>query len=407
MMLYAPRLITANRGDLASRLGLLAELQRGREVSLHVDACKDADLAGLRVERGGYGPGMNLLPCRESRRALRDADAIIWTGGLDLQDDSSLAKLGHMFAQFSLYRAAGKRIYLLMQGAGPLQTSRGRWLARRVLDSVELFIARDRDSLDLVKSLGSGARLEQGADGIFTPAGLLSDEPPQADLPPLPPGTGPVVGFNLRMWFHFANDLLPYMFARSRYRERARPRMESLIQAAARYLALLRQELDARIVLLSMYEPGVEPWEDDLPWLRALEETVGPDPAVAVLEEPLSIVPFTAFAGRLDLMVGMRLHSTLIALRQGVPAINLSYTLKGHSIFRDLGMRRWVCEVESFMRQPEALLALTRKRLAAPLETDAIREAEARNRDLLTRLIEDVGAASEAGGTDRCAASAG
>jgi polysaccharide pyruvyl transferase WcaK-like protein len=56
----------------------------------------------------------------------------------------------------------------------------------------------------------------------------------------------------------------------------------------------------------------------------------------------------------------MRLHSTLTALRFGVPGINLSYTLKGHNILANMGLGDHVVSIEDFLISPESVLEKTK-----------------------------------------------
>jgi polysaccharide pyruvyl transferase WcaK-like protein len=75
-------------------------------------------------------------------------------------------------------------------------------------------------------------------------------------------------------------------------------------------------------------------------------------------------------------MIGMRLHSTLIALRYGVPAINISYTLKGTAILKHLGLSENVVDIQHFLESPrfvfERAVAILRN---LPQEQDKTREA--------------------------------
>jgi polysaccharide pyruvyl transferase WcaK-like protein len=64
---------------------------------------------------------------------------------------------------------------------------------------------------------------------------------------------------------------------------------------------------------------------------------------------------YYALMSRLDLMVGMRLHSSLISLRFGVPSLNLSYTLKGGDILRHLGLPEYIADLQTFMDAPDTL----------------------------------------------------
>jgi len=80
----------------------------------------------------------------------------------------------------------------------------------------------------------------------------------------------------------------------------------------------------------------------------------------------------------LDLMIGMRLHSTLLALRAGVPAIHLAYTLKGHDIYADLGLVDWVVPVEELFEGPQELVALASRILGDPASSLRVQNAVAK-----------------------------
>jgi polysaccharide pyruvyl transferase WcaK-like protein len=362
-----PRAITANRGDLASRLAIAEALFR-RGMRPLVSAHRPEHLGSLPLPRGGLGRCFNLLPDAATARALRTARTVLWTAGLDLQDDSSLLKLLHLLLLFRGYRRRGKRIVALMQGAGPLETRAGRGLTRRILDLVDVFVARDRGTLSLLEGLGGGASLRRGHDGIFLDGWerMLTQTTSDARVAALAGRSGdrPVVGVNLRLWFHFASSMVPYMFLRNTYLRRARPRMDELVAAVRALVRHLREEHDARVLLLSMYEPGVEPWEDDLPFLREVKEAFAGEEHVVLVEADLPILSFCRLLGELDLMIGMRLHSTLIALRMGTPAINLNYTLKGRAIYTDLGLADWIVDLETFMLEPGRVGALADAALA-------------------------------------------
>src|SRR3954470_259642 len=94
MSFVSPRVIRGNRGDIASRYGVLqALLATGAKVSAVFAARTEHLPPRLRSRALPYGPLYNLWPGLRGCAALRGAKTVIWTGGLDLQDDSSLIKL--------------------------------------------------------------------------------------------------------------------------------------------------------------------------------------------------------------------------------------------------------------------------------------------------------------------------
>lgn len=398
MKFVLPRVILGNRGDLASRWGLLRTLKQLGVHDVAVFSQFPQDIPPLDYEQRTYGKMRNALLNREGRKALLQSDVVLWAVGLDLQDDSSLAKLVYVWLQFHRYRWMGLRIWCLFQGAGPITTLMGRKLATGILKCVDVFIARDPGTFRLIGSLSSKPRLLLGQDAIF----LHGFEDDLQDVPEeekfsamLPDDNRPIIGVNIRQWFHFASSVLPYEFARQLYHERSEEKMSALINIYCKLIESLRQQHDARIVLLSAYQPGVVPWEDDLPWLHRIKQFFADDPRVILVETPLSLPRYYQWMSSLDLMVGMRLHSSLTALRFGVPAINISYTLKGRDIYKHLGLEDHVIDLQSVLEDPHALILVV-NRVFDDLEgmRSRVRQGVSRvveeNVDLLSGLLKEV-----------------
>lgn len=382
MKWVSPRVIRGNRGDLLSRWGVLSALHALGARDVAVLCTRERHVPPTaRGALGDYGPLYNFIPTARGRALLHGADAVVWTGGLDLQDDSSLLKLVHTLLVFASYRLAGLRILAAMQGAGPLETRSGRLLARMILDRIGVFLVRDAGSMRLLERLGSRTRLIRCYDGIFLPGfpgeSLDASETARVDALVGDAHGRPVVGVNVRLWFHFARSVIPYQFAKARYLRRAEARMTTLVDRVADLVRMLRERRNARVLLVSMYEPGVEPWEDDLPLLERIRDRFGGDRDVVLADDDLSLPAFHALMTRLDLMVGTRLHSTLAAIRAGAPAIHLSYTLKGRDIFTDLGLSDLVFDLEPFMADPSAVV----RRALTALDEPGLRDRIAQTRD--------------------------
>ena len=397
-----PRVIRGNRGDIASRWGILAslvELGVGDFEIFCADPRHVPHFTGARLHP--YGRLYNLIPDRQGWQALRRSDGVLWTGGLDLQDDSSVTKLLHTLVLFSLYRLLGLRILVVMQGAGPLETRIGRFLTRRILHLVDCFLVRDEGSFRLLSGLTEPDRLVLAQDGIFL-SGFDGEAVAPQELAKIDAMTAcspgqKLIGVNLRLWFHFIGGILPYQFAKRRYQARAADKMAEFVGATERLVQQLRRGLGARILLVSMYEPGVEPWEDDLPFLRRVKAAFAGDEEVVLVEEPLEIGAFFQLFRRLDLMIGARLHSALIALRAGRPAIHLAYTLKGPAIFAQLGLSDWVVDLKDFIAAPERVTDLAERILAdsgsEARVARAVSAAVAANRAVLAERVAGLSAA--------------
>mgnify|MGYP000737144539 CR=1 FL=1 len=360
MKLILPRVIYGNRGDLASRWGLLRTLHQMGIEDVTVFCHQPEDVPSLPYPTLAYRPLRNLYLDRPAWRAFRHAETVLWAVGLDMQDDSSLVRLLYLWTVFRMYRLLGLRIICLFQGAGPINTAMGRLLARLALAEVDTFVARDPGTFALIKRLRPPTNAILAHDAIFLP-GFEQDtralSPTEENLLAylVAPTKRPLIGINLRQWFHFTSSILPYQFAQETYRRRSEKRMEALIDSMAAVIASLHAEREMQIVLISAYQPGVVPWEDDLPWLARLKAHFANDENVLLIDSPLSLPAYYTLMSRLDLMIGMRLHSALIALRFGVPAINLSYTLKGKDIMTALGLGQNVMDLDGFLENPQTV----------------------------------------------------
>ena len=271
-----------------------------------------------------------------------------------------MAKLIYLWITFRLYRNLDLKIWCLFQGAGPLSTNFGRWLAGSILSNVDIFVARDPGSYRLIKSISPNVKSILAHDAIFLPGfenDLVLNKVDEKDFCSriFPDDNRPTVGFNIRQWFHFVSSILPYQFSQMEYKNRSQGKMAQLIQASILLIKRLRSRENIRIVLISAYQPGVVPWEDDLPWLTAVKAAFNDDNEVILIDKPVSMPLYYSLMSRFDFVVGMRLHSSLMSLRFGVPTLNLSYTLKGEDILNNMGLPEYVVNLQAFIDDPGSL----------------------------------------------------
>ena len=397
MKYILPRVIYGNLGDLASRWGVLRALHQLGAADVTVFRNLEHDIPPLDYRTLDYRPLHNLRLDRPAWDALRRADTVLWAVGLDMQDDSSLVRLLYLWTVFRFYRTFGLKVVCLFQGAGPITTAPGRLLARAVLAQVDTFVARDPGTFALIERLRPRTKRVLAHDAIFLPgfdedrSSISASERATLDSYFQTDGRL-VIGVNLRQWFHFASSILPYQFSREKYLKRSEAQMQGLIQSMSELIASLRTRERARVLLTSAYQPGVRPWEDDLPWLEQVKTKFAADKEVQLVDAPLMMPAYFNLMSRLDLMIGMRLHSSLVALRFDVPSINLSYTLKGGDILRHMGLPDSVADLRGFIESPQTVLARAESMLAnAPSErrkvADAVAKACETNMSVLKSIV--------------------
>ncbi|MEO5951882.1 MAG: polysaccharide pyruvyl transferase family protein, partial [Chloroflexia bacterium] len=160
-------------------------------------------------------------------------------------------------------------------------------------------------------------------------------------------------------------------------------RVENLVEGVARSIKIAVEEFGAQAVLLPLW-PGRDEEMLDLVERAAIAKGVPPGKIIrAELEnEPGK---FASYVGKADLLMSMRLHALIFGAAQGVPMIALSYARKVRGFMRELGLERWVVEVERQMPDPDEMEAQLRKLWAnRKQESERVLEAASLARKVAT-----------------------
>ena len=223
------------------------------------------------------------------RRAMRHAALFISGGGSLLQDVTSRRSLWYYLTAIREAKRAGCAVQLYGCGIGPLSES-GRVRTAAVLNEcADTATLRDQDSLDLLRAIG-----------VTRPQMLLSADPALS----LPSSSGVrerSIGFALRDWEN-VGELIPAF-------------------AEAAQHAYKTYKLTP--VFLCFTEAD-----------RVTAQSV-----MALLKDiPCSATRKVRRTGRMTLVVSMRLHGLVFALRDGAPALGISYDPKVASFCRESGL---------------------------------------------------------------------
>ncbi len=291
-----------NLGDEAVLYSMVEGIRRGLgPVKITVLSSSPADTAReLDVEAvNRWHPGRVF-------GTLRNSDILVSGGGSLLQDVTGAKSLYYYLGIIRLARALGKKVMVFAQGMGPLVRESSRRSAARVLNKVDAITVRDRDSLELLRSIGVTGEIAVTADPVL---GLtVSDsalEKGQAVLQQ-----------------HGLADHKYILVCPRRWQDDAY--LEPLVTA----LVALQRE-DYGICLFPFHKP------EDTAVCRTAAETLGA--GAVVLAESLALEEILGVFGRAGLVIGMRLHSLIFAAVAGTPMVGISYDPKVDSFLRLVG----------------------------------------------------------------------
>lgn len=234
--------------------------------------------------------GVKAVPHKsiETFKTIAAADWFIWGGGSLMQDVSSLASPIYYGALMKFAQFLGKKTMAWGQGIGPLNSAIARYITRNCLQGCQAVSVRDQGSSELLNSWQIKHILAPD------PVWALQSLPLTQDLT-LPQ---PRIALNLR-----THAILT-------------PEKITLITQA---LKQLQTELNASIYLLPFQQ------SQDLAIAEAIYAELREPKIILTIPNPQY---FKSLFAQMDFMIGMRLHSLILAASAGCPCFALSYDPK-------------------------------------------------------------------------------
>ena len=314
-----------NTGDEAILSTIMAELCKQREDLEFIVVSSDpaATTSTHHVRSVGWKDVERLLA------AASESDLIILGGGGLFQDYWGVPKgvaltASHWGISFCSAVAMLAVLYqkpfmIYSVGVGPLHSEEGRMLTRWTFELAGAATVRDQESLALLASLGVPADKVQ-----ITPDPALNLEPDARTAAGIlqthgvDPISRPLVGVSIRNW--------------AETEEAERWKME-LAAALDEFL----EGSDAHIVFIPFQVSG-HPLENDHAAASIVASQMEKADRVFVLPEAHSPAVTAGLLSQCQLVVGMRLHSLILAASAGVPSVALVYDPKVQNFMESLGM---------------------------------------------------------------------
>ncbi len=226
--------------------------------------------------------------------AIQKADALIFAGGSIFQDVTSVKSVAYYGGLVSKAKKAGKKVIMLGQGVGPLNSFLGKRMAVKAFNQTDLIVVRDPMSKATLQQLGVKTPVKVGAD----PAFLLPDKINEDESLAFNVGGMRSVG------------VAPRPFGKDK---------KVVVELFGELCRLLFQ---AKImpVLIEMDK------NQDGPLITEIEKQQGGKiPDLRKQQTPMQIQGRIA---RMDGMIAMRLHAGILAATVGVPPLMINYDPK-------------------------------------------------------------------------------
>lgn len=241
--------------------------------------------------------GMRSIPrmdLKQVQQAIVESDMVVFPGGSIFQDVTSVRSAGYYNSIIQRAKKAGKRVYMLGQGVGPLRTWLGRRFATSAFNLADEIVVRDPGSMALLRKIGVKRPIKLGADMAF----LMPPPPDQTEDTAYQVGGMRTVG------------IAPRPFGKNAKR----------IRQLFADLAKMLYEASIIPVMVEMDH------QEDGPLIYEISKILGGKvPDIRGMATPMNVQQRMA---RMESVIAMRLHAGILAASVGVPPFMISYDPK-------------------------------------------------------------------------------
>lgn len=236
----------------------------------------------------------------------------------------------------------GKRLILFPQTYGPYSSKTPRFLARWILSRAGRILLRDKEGLDVVRTMLEATDGNRNAEFCPDVAFVLDPVPVKApDIrPPLESNPDvPLVGFNI-------NGLL-YNGGYNRNN------MFGLAMDYKSFVHRLAEEIlsktNAQLLLIPHTFTPLGHVESDPEAPQCVLESLAPrfPGRVHLVFREYDQSEIKSIIGMCDFFIGSRMHACIAALSQGVPAVAVAYSRKFKGVFDSVGVGEVVVDART------------------------------------------------------------
>lgn len=317
-----------NAGDDVVLYGIISSLRREQpNISLAVLSNQPERTTSL------FGiPAFNRWRLASIVREVRRSDMLVMGGGTLMQDVTSPRSVLYYLGIVTIAKAFGKPVVFYAQGFGPITRPLSRFLINKVVNRVDVITVRDHESGEDFKRCGvTRAPIYVTADPALTilPE-QIPDEPGRKYIQHLfSDPTKPLLAISVRDW------------------KQEKGFKQAVAQAADFFL-----EKGWNVLFLPMHIPSdIQPSRDILAMMKKN--------GAQVLDAPLTFHDIMSVLKHCDYVLGMRLHSLILACLLHVPFTGISYDPKIDRFVERAGM---ACAGHISELQGEELLSLLEER---------------------------------------------
>lgn len=285
--------------------------------------------------RGIVPPGFNYVKNRSKIQPYFDADLVISTGGYHLADLHFPEKVGVLWEHYFLNQL-DTPVVIYAQSLGPFERQPYRRMTKIALDKSKVIITRDRKSKKFVEDLGVSTPVYYTADAAFSMSQQRNNE---SDLDilsaseTLPNENEVTVSISVRKWEHTNPSMSVADYA----------------QAIADVADWLVKEKNLNVVFASTCTGLAGYHSDDRFMSVRIAERMEcrQQDEVQIISGEYTSQDLIKIYEQMDLHIGMRMHSNILAMMAETPVVAIKYRFKTEGLMEQFGLLEYMIDINN------------------------------------------------------------
>jgi len=280
--------------------------------------------------------GIKWLPTNHSKRCLLqayyEADLVLSSGGGNFYAERSISpSFFWNLVSLAFPLALGKKIIMLPQSVGPVQGPILIWLSRFILRRVTFVVVRESVSLAFIREkIGRQHQIKLLPDLAFS---MPSHHSKTLNLPEITDNSQTVrIGVTLID----RGAQLKEFSGQSLYED-------AVVQAFSKLCELFKVTF---YIFVQSYGPAASQNDTDVS-SRVYNRLQGLVPQVYLIDNLTDSLSAKELYSRMDGMVATRMHTSIFALTNNVPAISIGYQPKSKGMVDFFGMEHYFCDIRN------------------------------------------------------------
>lgn len=289
--------------------------------------------------RGVPTPGFDYIKKRANIQPYLDADLVVSTGGQFLTDIYFPEKVGVLWEHYFLSQL-NIPVVIYAQTLGPFNRPPYRRMTKKILEKAELIITRDKKSKNLVEDLGVSTQVYFTADAAFSMDAEVYRDTPLFRLNEkdnIPDNNETIVSISVREWKHTDENTT----------------VEDYSQTIADVADWLVEEKNSNVVFASTCTSLAGYHNDDrliAAQIVNLMECNERD-KVQILTGEYMPQQLVGIYDQMDLHIGMRMHSNILALMSETPIVAIQYQFKTKGLMDMFNILDYMIDINNIERE--------------------------------------------------------